>query len=409
MLSDKIVSLGHVEVPNYLYLNNGNYTFTNNTDSSGINKKSLSSGAAYVDLDTDGDLFLVDKNINDPAFILINNENQPGKPKTNHSIGFNLQGDSLNKNGFGAKVFVYANGAQQLQEEYPVRGYLSSVDTKLLFGTGKNKSVDSVVIIWPNDKKEVLKNLNVDSTYNLFQKNATLDWRPSLSNINRKIFHDVTDSVNALYKHNEVPFNDYEEQPLLPQKYSQLGPFISTGDINNDGTTDFYIGAGFNSLPKIFTQGKDGKFIGKDFTIGSRFEEDEQSVLFDADGDGDLDLLITYGDMRFSDTSQYYQPRLYLNDGKGSLSADKAGFTWSPNAIPAAVRTIAGCVSVADYNGDGQPDIFIGGRVSKEYPLSPRSFILQNNKGVFTDVTNEVCPELSKAGMITTRAMGRFG
>ncbi|HEY5368449.1 MAG TPA: VCBS repeat-containing protein [Hanamia sp.] len=394
MLNDKMVSLGHVEVPNYLYLNNGNYTFTNITDSSGIKEKSLSTGAAYVDLDNDGDLDLVVNNINGPAFILINNENQPGKPKVNHSLSFILHGDSLNKKGFGAKVFVYANGTKQVQEEYPVRGYLSSVDTKLLFGTGKNTMADSVVIIWPNDKKQILQNLKVDSTYTLFQKNATVDWRPSVPNINQQVFHDVTDSVNALYKHIEVPFNDYEEQPLLPQKYSQLGPFISTGDINNDGTTDFYIGAGFNSLPKIFTQGKDGNFTGKDFTIGSRFEEDEGSVFFDADGDGDLDLLVTYGDMRFSDTSQYYQPRLYLNDGKGN-------FTLSPNAIPASVRTIAGCVAVADYDGDGQMDVFIGGRVSKQYPLSPRSFLLKNNKGVFTDVTNEVCPALSKAGMIT--------
>jgi len=394
MLNDKMVSLGHVEVPNYLYLNNGNYTFTNITDSSGIKEKSLSTGAAYVDLDNDGDLDLVVNNINGPAFILINNENQPGKPRVNHSLSFILHGDSLNTKGFGTKVFVYANGTKQLQEEYPVRGYLSSVDTKLLFGTGKNKTVDSVVIVWPNDKKQILQNLRADSTYTLFQKNATVNWYPSRPNINQQIFHDVTDSVNALYKHIEVPFNDYEEQPLLPQKYSQLGPFISTGDINNDGTADFYIGAGFNSLPKIFTQGKDGNFTGKDFTIGSRFEEDEGSVLFDADGDGDLDLLVTYGDMRFSDTSQYYQPRLYLNDGKGN-------FTLSPNAIPANVRTTAGCVAVADYDGDGQMDIFVGGRVSKQYPLSPRSFLLKNNKGIFTDVTDKVCPALSKAGMIT--------
>jgi len=394
MLNDKIVSLGHVALSNYLYLNNGNYTFTNITDSSGIKEKSLSAGAAYADLDNDGDLDLVVNNINEQAFILINNENRPEKPKANHSIGFTLHGDSLNTKAFGTKIFVYSNGAKQVQEEYPVRGYLSSVDTKLLFGTGKNKMIDSVVVVWPNDKKQILQNLPADSTYTLFQKNATENWRPLVQNIHQQIFHDVTDSVNALYRHIEVPFNDYEEQPLLPQKYSQSGPLISTGDMNNDGKTDFYIGAGFNSLPKIFTQGNNGNFSGQNFTIGSPFEEDEGSALFDVDGDGDLDLLITYGDMRFSDTSQYYQPRLYLNDGKGI-------FTLSPNAIPANVRTIAGCVAVADYNGDGQTDIFIGGRVSKEYPLSPRSFLLQNNKGIFTDVTNKVCPDLSKAGMIT--------
>jgi hypothetical protein len=353
----------------------------------------MSNGAAYADLDNDGDLDLVVNNINKEAFILINNENKPCTPRTNHSLSFILKGDSLNTKGFGAKVFVYANGISQVQEEYPVRGYLSSVDTKLLFGTGKNRKVDSVIVIWANNKKQVLQNLNADSTYTLIQKNVTENWQPSNPN-SKRIFYDVTDSVNAIYKHIDVIFNDYEEQRLLPQKYSQLGPFISTGDINKDGKTDFYMGAGFNSLPKIFTQGNNGRFTSKDFTIGSPFEEDEGSVLFDADGDGDLDLLVTYGDMRYSDTSQYYQPRLYLNDGKGN-------FAFSPNAIPINVRTIAGCVTVADYDGDGDSDIFIGGRVSKQYPLSPRSYLLQNNKGVFTDVTNKVCPSLAKAGMIT--------
>jgi hypothetical protein len=181
---------------------------------------------------------------------------------------------------------------------------------------------------------------------------------------------------------------------LLPQKYSQLGPFISTGDINRDGKTDFYIGGGFNSNGKIFTQQNNGSFAGKDFIPISKFTEDEQSVLFDADGDGDLDLLITYGDTRYADTSSFYHPQLYLNDGRGN-------FTLSANAIPSSVRTIAGCVTVADYNGDGNLDVFIGGRVSKQYPLSPNSYLLQNNKGVFTDVTNKVCPTLSKAGMVT--------
>jgi len=393
-LREKLVALKHVELPDYLYLNNGNYTFTNITDSSGLKQNSMSNGAAYVDLDNDGDLDLVVNNINKKAFILINNENAPGKPKTNHSIGFILQGDNLNRKGFGAKVFVYANGTQQVQEEYPVRGYLSTVDTKLLFGTGKNIHADSVVVVWTNDKKQVLHNLKVDSVYTLSQKNATEKWEPSHPSFNERVFQDVTDSVKALYKHVEVSFNDYAQQGLLPQKYSQLGPFISTGDINNDGKTDFYIGAGFNSIPKIFTQEKNGTFKGEDFKDRSPFQEDEGSIFFDADGDGDLDLLITYGDMRFSDTSQYYQPRLYLNNGKGN-------FTLSPNAIPANVRTIAGCVAVADYDDDGDMDIFIGGRVSGQYPLSPKSYLLQNNKGIFTDVTSKVCPALSTAGMVT--------
>ncbi|MEO5943205.1 MAG: FG-GAP-like repeat-containing protein [Ferruginibacter sp.] len=393
-LRDKIISLNHVALPNYLYLNNGDYTFTNITDSSGIEKKSMSNGAAYVDLDNDGDLDLVVNNINQEAFILINNENQPGKAKTNHSISFILKGDSLNTKAFGAKVFVYTAGKTQLQEEYPVRGYLSTVDSKLIFGTGKNTSVDSVVIVWPNNRKQILSNLLTDSLYKLDEINATGDWQYSNSTNDKRIFSDATNSLNVIYKHTDVPYDDYSAQRLLPQKFSQLGPFISTGDINNDGKTDFYIGGGFNSQGRVFIQQKNGQFTGKDFIPNSKFTEDEGSVLFDADGDGDLDLLITYGDTRYSDTSIFYHPQLYLNDGKGN-------FTLSPKAIPDNVRTIAGCVSFADYDGDGDMDVFIGGRVSKKYPLAPKSYLLQNNKGIFTDVTNAVCAELSNAGMVT--------
>ena len=393
-LRDKLVALKHVEIPNYLYLNNGDYTFSNIPDSSGIKQNSMSNGAAYVDLDNDGDLDLVVNNINQEAFVLINNENKPNQPKTNHSISFILKGDSLNTRGFGAKAFVYNNGKSQLQEEYPVRGYLSSVDAKLLFGIGKNTMADSVVIVWANDKRQVLQNLNADSTYTLFQKNATENWQPLTPGIDQKIFSDVTDSTNTIYKHTDVIYNDYADQRLLPQKYSQLGPFISTGDINKDGKTDFFIGGGFNSQGKIFMQQNNGGFAGKDFVPASKFTEDEQSTLFDADGDGDLDLLITYGDTRYRDTSSFYHPQLYLNDGNGN-------FTLSADAIPSNVKTIAGCVAVADYNSDGNLDVFIGGRVSKQYPLSPNSYLLQNNKGVFTDVTNKVCPALSKAGMVT--------
>jgi len=393
-LRDKLVALKHVAIPNYLYLNNGNYTFSNITDSSGIKQNSMSNGAAYVDLDNDGDLDLVVNNIDQPAFVLINNENQPNKPKINHSISFILKGDSLNIKGFGAKVFVYINGKSQMQEEYPVRGYLSTVDTKLLFGTGKNTKADSVVIVWANNQKQAAQNLSTDSVYTLNQKNATEVWHPFSQDINQKIFNDVTASVNAINKHTDVIYNDYAEQRLLPQKYSQLGPFISTGDINKDGKTDFYIGGGFNSQGKIFMQQSDGSFTGKDFIPTSKFTEDESSVLFDADGDGDLDLLITYGDTRYSDTSMFYHPQLYLNDGEGN-------FILSPNAISPNVRTIAGCVTDADYDGDGDMDVFIGGRVSKKYPLSPNSYLLQNNKGAFTDVTNNICPALSKAGMVT--------
>src|SRR5262249_31114618 len=155
---------------------------------------------------------------------------------------------------------------------------------------------------------------------------------------------------------------------------------IATGDINNDGLTDFFIGGGFNSWGRFFVQGQDGHFMARPLSDTLKMREDEDCILFDADNDNDLDLLVTYGDMRYDSNSPYYIPQLFLNDGKGN-------FSLASQAIPSTVKTIAGCVAVADYDADGDQDIFIGGRVNKQYPLSPKSYILRNDGGKFTDVT----------------------
>jgi len=399
LLNDKLISLQHIELPNYLFLNNHDYSFKNISDSSGVNEKSISNGAAYADLDNDGDLDLVVNNINKNAFVFINNTIQKDKSIASHSIGFILQGNNKNKKAYGAKMYLHVAGQTQVQEESPVRGYLSSVDSKLLFGTGNKNKIDSAVVIWPDNTMSALYDLAADSIYTLKQQDAKQPWQPSINT--NYLFTDVTASVGAVYKHNDVSFDDYDVQRLLPQKFSQQGPFISTGDINKDGNIDFFIGGGFNSPGALFTQQADGKFIGKNFTDSIKFEEDIANVFFDADGDGDQDLLITYGDVRYTDTSRFYNPHLYLNDGKGH-------FTFAPNAIPSSVKTIAGCVTVADYDGDGDIDIFIGGRVSLKYPLPAASFILQNDKGIFKDVTAYVCPALVKPGMITAAAWVDF-
>ena len=215
------------------------------------------------------------------------------------------------------------------------------------------------------------------------------------------LFSEITSSPGMTYRHQDNPFNDYTLQRLLPQKYSQLGPFITTGDINNDGATDFFIGGGFNFSGKIFAQGAGQTFSSKDLTDSIKFEEDMDCILFDADRDGDADLLVTGGDMQYEENSIHYKPRFYINDGKGN-------FSLQANAIPDSVRTIAGCVSAGDYDGDGDADLFIGGRVSKKYPQPPRSFLLQNNNGVFTDVTAKVCPALQRPGMVTSAVWTDF-
>ncbi|HEV8272883.1 MAG TPA: VCBS repeat-containing protein [Chitinophagaceae bacterium] len=400
MIRKKLASLKHINLPNYLYINKHDLTFSDESENAGINEPSMSNGAAYADLDNDGDLDLIVNNINKDAFVFINNTFKKNRPSSFHYISIQLKGDSLNKQGFGTKIFAFNNGNAQMQEQYPVRGYCSSVDQKIIFGLGKNDHIDSLLIIWPSNRKQVLKNVIADTTLIL----SSQDSGAMLSEAIVKqsyLFSDISSSSNILYRHQEYSYNDFAVQRLLPQKYSQLGPFLSTGDINNDGHTDFFIGGGSNYSGQIFMQKPGGAFVSKNLSDSIKVQEDMDCIFFDADKDGDLDLLVTCGDVQFGESSSNYKPRLYINDGKG-------GFNLRPNAIPDTVRTIAGCVSAGDYDEDGDLDLFIGGRVSFKYPLSPRSFILQNNQGFFSDVTESICPALQKPGMITSSSWVDF-
>ncbi|MEO6721852.1 MAG: VCBS repeat-containing protein [Ferruginibacter sp.] len=400
LIRDKLAALKHVNLNNYLYLNNRDYTFTDASDSGGINDASMSNGAAYADLDNDGDLDLVVNNINKKAFVFINNTIKKNEPVQNHYLSLTLKGDSLNTNGFGTKVLVYNDGKVQMQEQNPVRGFFSSVDQRLIFGLGKYNKVDSIIVIWPDNKRQSITSVVADTTLGLLWKNAVNTNRPSLT-ASSTLFTDITSTSGILYKHHDNSFNDFAVQRLLPQKYSQLGPFIATGDINKDGATDFFIGGGFNFSGKVFTQTSDKSFSSKNLTDSIKKQEDEDCILFDADNDGDADLLITGGDIQHEQDPANYKPRLYFNDGKGN-------FSLQPNAIPANVTSITGCVTAGDYDNDGDDDLFIGGRVSKQYPTSPKSFILQNNKGFFTDVTAKVCAALQEPGMITSAVWTDF-
>jgi len=389
----KLASLEHVYLPNYLYINNRNYTFQDASEQAGINEPSMSNGAAYADLDNDGDLDLVVNNINKEAFVFINNTVQKGKPIAAHYLSIRIEGDSLNRHGYGAKIFVYNNDSIQVQEQYPIRGYFSSVDQQLLFGLGKHDHVDSVIVGWPNNKKQVIAGIAADTSLVLAIRNANEYVHVNTAN-ERPLFSDITSSYGIAYRHQENEFKDFDFQRLLPQKYSQLGPFITTGDIDNDGRQDFFIGGAFNFSGKLFSQQRTGQFTSRNLVDSIKMEEDMDCILFDVDRDGDSDLLITGGDVQYEPGADYYIPRLYINDGKGNFSLQR-------NAIPASVKTIAGCVATGDYDGDGDLDLFIGGRVSRRYPVSPRSFVLQNNKGIFSDVTDEVNPLLKEPGMIT--------
>jgi hypothetical protein len=312
-----------------------------------------------------------------------------------------LRGDSLNKDGIGAKLKVYRDSTVQLLEQYPVRGYASSVDKRIHIGVGRSTTIDSIVITWPNDKQQILKNISVNKTIALRQNEADLDLYPLSAP--KLLFTDITLASNIDFKHTETFFYDYSFQRLLPQKYSQLGPFITTGDVNSDGLNDFFVGGAYNQSGQFFLQQADGNFVQRALTTDSvKDEEDLGCLLFDADGDKDLDLFVNSGGYEYDAGSSFYIPRLYKNDGKGDFTLDAA-------AIPRSILTSAQAVAGADYDNDGDIDLFIGGRISpNQYPIPPRSYLLQNNNGQFSDVTTDVVPALEEIGMVTAAVWTDF-
>ncbi|MEP7317112.1 MAG: VCBS repeat-containing protein [Panacibacter sp.] len=391
-----------VKLHNYAFKNNADLTFTDVSEKWGMGTPSFSNGAVYADLDNDGDLDVVINNINGEASVFNNNERQQYKDSS-HYLKIQFSGDGNNKNGLGAFAFLYYDhGKMQSWENSPYRGYLSSVDSRAQFGLGKTTTVDSIIIKWPNGKMQVLQNVQADQLLKVSIADAKATYTFSKDVLAKNtLFTDITDSLNIRYINQERDFVDFNIQKLLPHKFTEFGPAIAAGDIDNNGLDDIICGGSVNYSAQIFLQQNDGRFMQKSLTAdtgtNTKPSQDLGLLLFDADADGYLDLYIASGGYITNHNTAPYQDRFYLNNGKG-------GFTRDTTALPSNL-TSKFCVRACDYDKDGDADLFVSGRVDPwNYPKPVSSFIFRNDtkegKVHFTDVTGSVAKDLINIGMV---------
>ncbi|WP_031526157.1 VCBS repeat-containing protein [Dyadobacter crusticola] len=378
---------------NYLFKNSKDLTFSNVVDSWGLGEISNSGGAAYSDLDNDGDLDLIVNNINKPAFIY---QNEGNKLLQNNYLKVKLAGEGKNTLGAGAKVTIYQKGQKQYLEQMPTRGYQSSVSPILHFGLGKNGIVDSLSVTWLSGKQQKIvapksnQQLVLQETDGKMTKPFPPKYNPAFSPVASPI----------AFKSPAIQTNDFKRQPLLINPISFSGPGLRKGDVNGDGLEDVFIGGAAGQSAQLYIQQKGGAFTNKQVPAleADKQSEDTDALFFDANGDGSLDLFVCSGGYAsFLPEDPLLQSRLYLNDGKGN---------WTKSTSLPKMLTSASCVRSADLNGDSHPDLFVGGRVIPgRYPEAPRSYVLINDgKGNFSDQTTKWNATLEKIGMVTDAA-----
>jgi hypothetical protein len=384
-----------IPMANYAYGNNGDLTFTNRAEAWGLAQPGFSNGAAYVDLDNDGALDLVVNNINAPASVY---RNRSRERNGHHYLTVALQGSGANTGGIGARVVVKHNGRMQMLEQMPTRGFQSSVDPRLHFGLGRDSVVDTLLVVWPDRRYQVLERVAADRLITLRQDEA--DGAYPLEAARESLFEQVPVPGAEEFRHQENTFIDFNREPFIPHMLSTEGPALAVGDVNGDGLDDFFIGGAKGQAGALYVQRPDGSFAATNRSVfqADSVYEDVAAAFFDVDGDGHPDLYAGSGGNEFWGEQEPLRDRIYLNDGAGN-------FRRTHGLLPDHFANTSS-VSPADFDGDGDVDLFVGSRVvTNQYGVSPRSVLLRNDgAGRFTDVTETLAPGLAGVGMVTDAA-----